>query len=331
MASNTTIKIILDIIEDIITAIPTITAILPTPIMVVGEVHQIIANTNHSSNATTFSLITRANIDSVIRETVPISQRLLFISEGKTVNSNYPLIVKNLKKDGYSNFTNMNEITEKVMEKYPDFEIISNIHSVVIWLSTLDYYKNNPSERFDRQINLPIDIRYFDIMTRFYQINKIFDESILKKEVSFVCNMVVYNITIFNGIKYEDCIQKIIKNFCDKFKNSIKTLEIKEILTDFELKKNIETRLLCYERYRTKLRAIRDNILIERINRNSTNFDFIVMIIGSSHYNNICELISLNPSLSLSTNSFNVTDPNIFTRIEEIFMKSLNSKLLLEV
>ena len=52
----------------------------------------------------------------------------------------------------------MIEITEKVMEKYPDLEIISNIHSVIIWLSTLDYYKNNPSERFDGQINLPIDV-----------------------------------------------------------------------------------------------------------------------------------------------------------------------------
>jgi hypothetical protein len=69
---------------------------------------------------------------------------------------------------------------------------------------------------------------------------------------------------------------------------------------------------------------------MERINRNCTKFDFIVLIIGGNHYDNICELIKQNSLLALSPNSFNIADPNILERMGNIFMNSLGSDLLLD-
>jgi hypothetical protein len=297
--------------------------------MVVGELHKVVGD---STIANTLCDISVSLIVDTIKEKIDkvSDSKILFVSEGYEPNFDFSRVIDRLGPSGFTkkNFLNMVELSERTLESNPHLRNITTVHSILLLLRDLDYYQSNPDNRTNTQFNMVVDVKYFNfLICKMYKLDEIFDEDV-KLHFGYMANIIVYKRNNFGTQTFNygtSC--KVILNFLRaRFFDGVPP-SVQSIITDLIETKSIEQRLDKYDRFRTILREIRDNILVTRIEKNASNFDFdlIVIIFGCGHYENICRLIGEREELVLSTKSINPYDPAHLYSLEQSILSSFLS------
>jgi hypothetical protein len=310
-------------------------------VMVVGELHKIVGDNTIANDLCDISVMTI--VDIIEQKIDPTSSKILLVSEGKEANSDFSRIIDSLvRSSGFTkkNFANMIELSERTLELNPLLRNIVIVHSIILLLRDLDYYMLNRDDRMNTQFNMVIDINYFSfLISKMYQLHEIFDQDVMI-HFSYIANMIVYskehldkNLKVLRKqtknpnmmFDYEKSFDVILNFIRDRFFDGVPP-SVQAIITELVETKSIEQRLVKYDRFRTILREIRDNILVSRIEKNASNFDLIVIIFGCGHYENICRLIGEREELVLSPQSFNPSDPaHLLTLQQSILSSALGS------
>ncbi len=267
-------------------------------------------------------------ITDTIKAKTTLGSDILCVSEGFINNMAFNKVKHNLLYSyNNRNIYKMVELSDRTFEENPQLKNILIVRGILMILRDLDIYYSNPNDRFNSQYNMVVDRKYFEFILRMYNLFDVFDENAIL-HISYMTNIIVHKTNIFGDLilNYAESFNQIVSFLQTHFFGLVPP-SIQEMIIELNEIKDIGQRLNKYDIFRQKIRDIRNNIFISKIVKNvydvELDIDFIVVIISSSHYENICKLILESEELVLSDKSFNTSHPKYFLNMGQTLLLNL--------
>jgi hypothetical protein len=268
----------------------------------------IIIPENHAQVEITNSLSSLVKL--YIDETQIPSTQILNFSEGEENNIFYKSVYKKDKT------LYMVEKSQKVLERHPVlFNCLYYLTVILVEIQiALDMiYTSTPDQiaSYTGLLGQPYDTKYVsNVIISAYNFNSFInvEEDLAKGKDSFYN---LFNTTYLNALNperrdaYEERLQMLLTNAQPYFKQcdgSIDSINFTQVFDELKKLKSPQQRTSYIIEKKRELRAIRDTMIFERIQKAipEKGIKLVIIIIGGNHYKNMKRIVEESPNLTFT-------------------------------